>query len=134
MPFITVAIPTYRRLPLLRRAVESVFAQTFTDWEVVVSDDEAPPRETWNFLEALARSDRRVRAIMNGNPHGASFNHTSALEAARGEWIKILHDDDILKPNCLEILARSSIRNTGLAGLDAKPLKDPARKSSNSRT
>jgi len=106
MPFITVAIPTYRRLPMLRRAIESVFAQTFTDWEIAVSDDEAPPGETWNFLKALAQSDRRVRAIKNGSPHGASFNHTSALKTARGEWIKILHDDDILKPNCLEVLAR----------------------------
>ena len=39
MPFITIAIPTYRRLPMLRRAIESVLAQTFTDWEMVVSDD-----------------------------------------------------------------------------------------------
>jgi glycosyltransferase involved in cell wall biosynthesis len=105
MPFITVAIPTYRRLPMLRRAVESVFAQTFTDWEMVVSDDETPPGETWDFLEALAVSDTRVRPIMNVSPHGSSFNHSKALEAARGEWIKFLHDDDVLKPNCLEVLA-----------------------------
>jgi glycosyltransferase involved in cell wall biosynthesis len=105
MPFITVAIPTCRRLPMLRRAVESVFAQTFTDWEMVVSDDETPPGETWNFLEALAVSDTRVRPIINVSPHGPSFNHSKALKAARGEWIKFLHDDDILKPNCLEVLA-----------------------------
>ena len=106
MPLITVAIPTYRRLPMLRRAVESVFAQTFTNWELVVSDDETPPGETWNFLEALAVSDTRVRPVMNVGPHGASFNHSNALRAARGEWIKFLHDDDVLKPNCLEVLAR----------------------------
>src|SRR5262249_23568262 len=106
MPFITVAIPTYRRLSMLRRAVESVFAQTFTDWEVVVSDDESPSGETWSFLEALARSDLRVRPIKNRGPHGACFNHNAALKEARGEWIKMLHDDDILKPNCLEVLAK----------------------------
>jgi glycosyltransferase involved in cell wall biosynthesis len=105
IPFITVAVPTYRRLPMLRRAVESVFAQTFTDWEIVISDDETPPGETWNFLETLAKSDARIRPIINGDPHGASFNHNNALRAARGQWIKFLHDDDVLKPNCLEILA-----------------------------
>jgi glycosyltransferase involved in cell wall biosynthesis len=105
MPFITVAIPTYRRLPMLRRAVESVFAQTFTDWEIVISDDETPPGETWNFLETLAKSDARIRPIMNGDPHGACSAHNTALKSARGEWIKILHDDDVLKPNCLEMLA-----------------------------
>lgn len=105
IPFITVAVPTYRRLPMLRRAVESVFAQTFTDWEIVISDDETPPGETWNFLETLAKSDARIRPIINGDPHGASFNHNNALRAARGQWIKFLHDDDFLKPNCLEVLA-----------------------------
>jgi glycosyltransferase involved in cell wall biosynthesis len=105
MPFITVAMPTYKRPPMLRRAVESVFAQTFTDWEMVVSDDETPPGETWKFLETLARSDPRVKPVMNGSPHGPSFNHNTALKAARGEWIKVLHDDDVLKPNCLEVLA-----------------------------
>jgi len=105
-PFISVAIPTCRRLPLLRRAVESVFAQTSTNWELVVSDDETPPGETWNFLEALARSEPRIRPIMNGTPRGACFNHNTALKAARGEWIKILHDDDVLKPNCLQVLAQ----------------------------
>jgi hypothetical protein len=42
---------------------------------------------------------------MNGSPHGVCFNHNTALRAARGEWIKILHDDDVLRPNCLEVLA-----------------------------
>jgi len=93
MPFITVAIPSYKRPPLLRRAVESVFAQTFTDWEMVVSDDETPPGETWAFLETLARSDPRVKPVTNGSPHGPAFNHNTALKAARGEWIKVLHND-----------------------------------------
>jgi glycosyltransferase involved in cell wall biosynthesis len=107
MPFISVVIPTYRRLSLLRNAIESVFAQTFTDWELVVSDDETPPGETWNYLRALAKSDARVRPIMNDGPHGACSNHNNALKAARGDWIKILHDDDVLKPNCLEVLAHA---------------------------
>lgn len=106
MPLITVAIPTYRRLSMLRRAIESVFAQTCTDWEVVISDDEEPSAETWTFLESLARSDARVRAVKNGDPHGAPFNHNAALRSSRGEWIKILHDDDVLKQNCLEVLSR----------------------------
>jgi glycosyltransferase involved in cell wall biosynthesis len=105
MPFITVVIPTYRRLSLLRNAIESVFAQTFTDWEVVVSDDETPPGETWKYLRALAESDARVRPIVNAGPHGACSNHNNALKEARGDWIKFLHDDDVLKPNCLEVLA-----------------------------
>jgi glycosyltransferase involved in cell wall biosynthesis len=90
---------------MLRRAVESVFAQTFTDWEMVISDDETPSAETWQFVDELASFHARVIPIKNGGPHGAPFNHNTALKAARGEWIKILEDDDVLKPNCLNVLA-----------------------------
>src|SRR5438309_10694150 len=106
MAFITVAIPTYRRLPMLRRAINSVFEQTFSDWEIVVSDDEVPPGDSWAFLQKLASTEPRVRPIMNTGPHGACPNHNAALRGARGEWIKILHDDDMIKPNCLEVLAK----------------------------
>jgi hypothetical protein len=77
MPYIAVAIPTCRRLPVLRRAIESVFAQTFEDWEMVVSDDETPPGDAWEFLRNLASSGRRVRPVMNDGPHGACSNHTA---------------------------------------------------------
>jgi glycosyltransferase involved in cell wall biosynthesis len=107
MPFITIAIPTYQHLSTLRRAVASVFAQTFTDWELVISDDEEPSAGTWTYLQELSKSDRRVRVMKNGSPHGVCFNHNTAMTAARGVWIKILHDDDVLKPNCLEVLARA---------------------------
>jgi glycosyltransferase involved in cell wall biosynthesis len=106
VPFITVAIPTYRRLPTLRRAVESVFAQAFHEWEMVISDDETPSGATWEFLKDLARSDLRVRPVKNSGPHGAAFNHNSALKVARGEWIKILEDDDVLRPHCLQVLCQ----------------------------
>jgi glycosyltransferase involved in cell wall biosynthesis len=104
MPSISVAVPTYRRPGLLSRAIDSVFAQTFTDWEMVISDDESPSGETWNFLQSVARSDARVRPVKNDGLHGASFNRNNALKATHGEWIKILEDDDVLKPNCLDVL------------------------------
>jgi glycosyltransferase involved in cell wall biosynthesis len=85
---------------------ESVFTQTFVDWEIVVSDDETPSGEAWSFLNSLARADARIRAIKNDGPHGAVSNHNLALRASCGEWIKPLHDDDVLKPNCLEVVAR----------------------------
>jgi glycosyltransferase involved in cell wall biosynthesis len=104
LPSISVAIPTYRRPGLLSRAIQSVFAQTFTDWEMVISDDESPSGETWEFLQSIARLDGRVRPINNNGPHGAIFNRNNALKATHGDWIKILEDDDALKPNCLDVL------------------------------
>jgi hypothetical protein len=45
-----------------------------------------------------------AQSIMTASP--ALLNHNVALRASRGEWIKLLHDDDVLKPNCLEVFAR----------------------------
>lgn len=100
-PFFSVAIPTFRRPQLLRQAIESVLAQTDQDFEIVVSDDEDPPGETWTLLESLARQDARIRPLRNSAPHGQVPNTNSALRGSRGEWVKLLHDDDSLYPNCL---------------------------------
>ncbi len=100
-PFFSVAIPTHRRTSLLHEAIGSVLAQSFQDFEIVVSDDEDPPGETWALLEALSRQDPRIRPIQNPAPHGQVSNTNNAIRACRGTWVKLLHDDDSLYPNCL---------------------------------
>jgi len=90
-----------------------VLAQTDQDFEIVVSDDEAPAGETWALLEALASQDTRIRPLRNSAPHGQVPNTNSALRGSRGKWVKLLHDDDSLYPNCLAEF------RTALAGLPA---------------
>jgi len=107
LPPVSVIIPTFQRQDLLRRAVDSVVRQTLRDWELVVSDDEKVPSESWRWLVELAASDPRVRPVRNPGPHGQIGNTNNALRAARGTWIKLLHDDDVLKPNCLDVLTRA---------------------------
>jgi glycosyltransferase involved in cell wall biosynthesis len=104
MPIVSVVLPTYKRPRLLQRAVASVYAQTLTDWEMIVTDDEDPPAETWKYLELLAAEDSRVRISRNPGPHGQSDNVNNGLRLARAEWVKTLHDDDVLRPRCLEAL------------------------------
>lgn len=105
MPLISVVIPTYKRPDLLRRAVDSVLAQTFTDFELLISDDEDPPGPAWSYLQQLAASHPNIRVLRNPPPHGQAPNMNNLLRAARGEWIKPLHDDDRLRPRCLELFA-----------------------------
>jgi hypothetical protein len=105
-PLISVTIPAYRQPTLLRRAIDSVLAQSFTDWELVISDDEPIPGETWQVVAEFAARDYRIRGVRNQAQHGQVGNMNNAMLAARGEWIKLLHHDDALKPHCLEILAR----------------------------
>jgi len=103
-PTISVCIPTYKRPVELRRAVSSVFRQTCQDWELVICDDEDPPGETWEYLGELPKQDSRVRVMQNPGPHGQGPNMNRTLRCARGTWIKPLHDDDVLRPECLETL------------------------------
>ena len=101
-PTISVITPTYKRPRLLERAVRSVRAQTMDDWELVISDDEDPPGETWQLAQRLAAEDARIRAVRNPGSHGQSGNVNHAMRNARGHWVKPLYDDDALHPECLK--------------------------------
>lgn len=104
---ISVAIPTYKRLPQLKRAVEDVFAQSFKDWELIVSDDEEGEGKTWKWLQDLAAKDSRVKILKNmRGKHGQIYNVNSACFATNGEWVKPFFDDDRMLPNCLEEFAK----------------------------
>jgi glycosyltransferase involved in cell wall biosynthesis len=93
---------------LLKRAIASVFAQTYKDWELLISDDEDPPGETWDYLLQLPERDSRVRVMRHPAPHGQVPNINSTFRQARGTWIKPLHHDDVLRPECLETLLLST--------------------------
>jgi hypothetical protein len=100
-PFFSVAIPTFSRPNVLRDTINSVLAQSFHDYEIVVSDDEVLPGETWHMLEGIAGSNPRIRPVRNAVPHGQVPNTNNAIRHSRGKWVKVLHDDDLMRPNCL---------------------------------
>jgi glycosyltransferase involved in cell wall biosynthesis len=100
-PCVSVVVPTFKRPLLLRRAIESLQAQTLTDWEAIVSDDETTSGETWELLQRWAAEDGRIKPLRNQGKHGQAGNITCALRAASAPWIKVLFDDDRLRPGCL---------------------------------
>jgi glycosyltransferase involved in cell wall biosynthesis len=104
-PFISVVIPTCKRRWRLEVAVRSILEQTFNDWELIVTDDEKPGGETWQWLQELAAGDSRIHPTQHLDDHGQAANTNHGMAQARGVWIKLLHDDDRLLPNCLAQLA-----------------------------
>lgn len=100
-PLVTVAIPTYRRPEMLRGAIRSALAQTYRSIEVLVSDSAADPE-----IAALVASfgDPRLRYRDNGAVSDMSTNGKAMYQAARGEFIGTLHDDDEWEPDFLEQL------------------------------
>jgi len=93
----TVVITTYNRLSLLKRAVESVLAQT-TPCELVVADD-CSTDGTQEYLTSLGD---RIIYHRNAVNLGHATTMNAGVEAASGDWIKALDDDDYLAPNCIE--------------------------------
>ncbi len=101
-PSVSIVMPTYKRPEMIKRAIKSVLEQTVTDWELVISDDEDPPGQTWEYLQSLAARHKRIRIFRNTGDHGQIPNNNFVLQQARGTWIKPLYDDDALKPGCLQ--------------------------------
>lgn len=111
-PLVSVILPTRSRPHLLPRAVASVFAQTWTEFEVLVVDDspESEKRVTREVLQPWL-NDPRLRYLPHAHPVNASAARNVGLSEALGEWITFLDDDDAYAPRKLEaqfLLAEAS--------------------------
>ncbi len=91
--------PVANAAPFLPGAIDSVLAQTYTDFEVVVSDD-ASEDETPSICREY--DDPRFRATRSDRPLGQSVNWNRCLNLATGEYVILLHADDGLLPGYLE--------------------------------
>lgn len=102
MPTVSVITPTYNVEPYIAQCIESVQAQTLTDWEMILVDD-ASTDGTVAVIERYL-SDPRVKLFRNERNYGAGYTRNRALEAASGEWVAILDSDDWFAPQRLERL------------------------------
>ena len=109
-PLISVCIPTYNGAKYLRECIDSVLAQTFTEFEVLVVDD-CSSDETVHIIQEYATQDSRIRLIVNEHNLGLVGNWNKCVELAQGEWIKFVFQDDLIEPDCLkQMLAFSQAR------------------------
>lgn len=97
-PKVSVVIPTYNRADKVRKSVESVLAQSFTDLEVIVVDDGSSDQTGQTLLDAFGD---RIRYYFQPN-QGVSVARNRGIEEARGEWIAFLDSDDLWEKEKLE--------------------------------
>jgi glycosyltransferase involved in cell wall biosynthesis len=102
-PLVSVVLPTYGRPDYLRRAVESVFTQSYTNIELIVIDDNEPlsihRRDTRDVINALRRlSNFRIEYLERRENGGGARARNDGLAVARGEFITFLDDDDEYLP------------------------------------
>ena len=100
MPEISVIVPIYRTEEYLSLCVESVLAQTFTDYEVLLVDDESPDNCP-KICDLYALKDNRIRVIHQKNG-GLSSARNTGLAHAKGRYIYFLDSDDYISPDLLE--------------------------------
>ncbi len=93
MSLVSIYIPTKNRVQLLKRAVNSVIEQTYTNWELIIVNDGSTD-ETENYLNSLAQSDKRIKVIHHAESKGACASRNEAIFSATGEFITGLDDDD----------------------------------------
>ena len=97
LPLVSVVIPTYNRANIVTKAVDSILAQTYTDYEIIVVDDGSVD----DTREVLARYGDRIRYIFQQNS-GVSAARNAGILSAMGRWITFLDSDDEWLPTKLE--------------------------------
>jgi len=99
-PGVSIILPTFNRLTHLREAIDSVLAQTYTDWELIISDDGSAD-ETRTFLRSVG--DDRVKILWLQHCGNPAAVRNRALAEARGIYLAFLDSDDLWAPRKLEI-------------------------------
>jgi glycosyltransferase involved in cell wall biosynthesis len=102
-PKVSICIPTYNGRLHLKESLDSVRAQSFRDFEVVVCDDQSSDG-TLDLARELAQGDARFRFIANPRRFGLVGNWNNCIALSRGQWVKFVFQDDIIAPMCVEKL------------------------------
>ena len=100
LPIVSVIMPAYKTELFIRMAIESVQAQTFGEWELIVIDDGSPDQLSL-IVEELSRVDSRIRFVHQEN-QGVSAARNRGIEEATGKYVSFLDSDDYWMPTFLE--------------------------------
>ncbi|HKU45128.1 MAG TPA: glycosyltransferase family A protein [Polyangiales bacterium] len=100
VPALSVCVLAYNHAKLLPDVVQSILAQQFGDFELLLSDD-CSSDDTWACIQQLAASDPRVRPLRTPRNLGMAAHANFAFQHCRADLIALLHHDDICEPSLL---------------------------------
>jgi glycosyltransferase involved in cell wall biosynthesis len=100
VPLVSIGLPVYNGERHLRQALDSMLAQTFEDFELIISDN-ASTDATEEICRTYAARDARIRYSRNATNVGAQLNHHRVFRLARGTYFKWAGHDDMLAPDFL---------------------------------
>lgn len=102
LPLVSIGVPTYYRPAGLRRLLESLIAQTYTNLEIIVSDNCSPNDENERIVKELIQRDARIKYFRQSENVGLFFNFKFVFEQATGDYFAWAADDDTRHPNFIE--------------------------------
>ncbi len=102
-PFFSIILPTFNRAHIVRHAIESVLAQSFADWELIVVDDGSQD-STFDIVRSFVLNDERFRYHYARN-HGLAMARNVGIHISHGKYITFLDSDDEYLPEHLQIRA-----------------------------
>ena len=106
---VSIIVPVYNAEKALRRCVDSILGQEYTDFELLLIDDGSKDG-SGAICDAYAASDSRVRVVHKVNT-GVSDTRNTALELARGRWLQFLDSDDWITSDATKLLVRAARQN-----------------------
>lgn len=114
-PKVTVCLPTYNSGEFITQAISSILEQTFTDFELIISDD-CSTDNTQEVIKSYLEKDNRIKYLQNSKNLGLFPNWNHCLESASGEYITVFAQDDVMLPKNLEqkVKILDKYQNVGL--------------------
>lgn len=100
-PRVSIGLPVFNGENYLEEAITSILAQTFTDFELIISDN-ASTDHTKEIAQIYAARDPRIRFYRNEVNRGAAWNFNRVVELARGGYFKWAAHDDLIRPAFLQ--------------------------------
>lgn len=97
---VSIIMPSYNTGVYIKNSIDSILAQTYTNWELIIVDDCSSDNTDEIVGEYL--SDTRIRYLKNEKNSGAAISRNYALREAKGKWIAFLDSDDTWQPEKLE--------------------------------
>jgi len=108
-PLVSIGLPVYNGENFIREAIESILAQTFGDFELIIADN-ASPDNTEYICRSYAAADPRVHYYRNKENLGGAYNHNKVFSLAQGKYFKWAAHDDKIAPQylqqCVDVLEK----------------------------
>ena len=98
---VSIITPTFNCGKFIAKTIDSILSQTYTNWELIISDD-CSTDNTKEVIKPYLGKDPRIKYICNNKNSGAAVTRNTALRNAKGRWIAFLDSDDLWEPEKLE--------------------------------